>query len=160
MLILAFLTENRLIFNILSSMVKSSIGHGKKHMAVTLRILWQKATASSTIWKTLRFSFLCDYKDTTSITASIAQWWSTSCNTWNDWYTISALKQQPGFPLEQVVGHLPSEVSRFTNYIPLHLIVAKCAREISCPLHLTAAKCAHTSLPLFIVIAAPFWTWG
>ena len=43
---------------------------------------------------------------------------------------------------------------------PLHPIAAKCAREISCPLHPIAAKCARTSLPLFIVIAAPFWTWG
>ena len=43
---------------------------------------------------------------------------------------------------------------------PLHPIAAKCTREISCPLHPIAAKCARTSLPLFIVIAAPFWTWG
>ena len=40
----------------------------------------------------------------------------------------------------------------------LHPIMAKCAREISCPLHLIAATCAHTLLPLFITIAAPFWT--
>ena len=46
------------------------------------------------------------------------------------------------------------------NINPLHPIAAKCAREISCPLHPIAAKCARTSLPLFIVIAAPFWTWS
>ena len=47
------------------------------------------------------------------------------------------------------------------NYInPLHPIAAKCAREISCPLHPIAAKCARISLPLLIVINAPFWTWG
>ena len=44
--------------------------------------------------------------------------------------------------------------------IPLHPIAAKYAHEISCPLHPIAAKCARTSLPLFIVIAAPFSTWG
>ena len=43
---------------------------------------------------------------------------------------------------------------------PLHPIAAKCAREISYPLHPIVAKCARTSLPLFIVIAAPFWTWS
>ena len=46
------------------------------------------------------------------------------------------------------------------KFNPLHPIAAKCAREISCPLHPIAAKCARTSLPLFIAIAAPFWTWG
>ena len=49
---------------------------------------------------------------------------------------------------------------RNPRFNPLHPIVAKCACEISCPLHSIAAKCARTSLPLFILIAAPFSTWG
>ena len=53
-----------------------------------------------------------------------------------------------------------SSLDNMNKLNPLHPIAANCAREISCPLHPIAAKCARTSLPLLIVIAAPFWTWG
>ena len=58
-------------------------------------------------------------------------------------------------PLHLIAAKCAREIS-----CPLHPIAAKCAREISCPLHPIAAECARTSLPLFIVIAAPFWTWS
>ena len=57
-------------------------------------------------------------------------------------------------------GYFPCTIYETRSFNPLHSIAVKCVCEISCPLHPIAAKCARTSLPLLIVIAAPFWTWG
>ena len=38
-------------------------------------------------------------------------------------YAITTLKGQPGFLGEQIVGHLPREISRLTYYIIVHGVV-------------------------------------
>ena len=38
----------------------------------------------------------------------------------HDQYAIAAFKQRPGFLREEIVGHLPREISRFTYFIIVH----------------------------------------